>query len=192
MTDISNNIALKSNVGDGIANTGYELGGKMYLFHQTPPLLGKDLMQFVPLVAGDSCYEPFAGEGAFYNAFPSFVSSDWSEITRGRDYKDYKGSYDWVISNPPFKVPNKKGVLKNAIYPLLLEFAKTAKKGIAFLVSDYGFNSLTPVRIAKMASLGFFLQSLTTCAVKKWRGRYYFLIWMKEPSNFLTCLQGTY
>jgi len=183
MTDISNNLT---------NNTGYELGGEMYLFHQTPPLLGKDLMQFVPLTVGDSCYEPFAGENAFYSNFPTFVSSDWSEITRGRDYKDYKESYDWVISNPPFRMPNEKGVLKNAIYPLLLEFAKTAKKGIAFLVSDYGFNSLTPVRIAKMASFGFYLKSLTTCAVKSWRGRYYFMIWMKSPSNFLTCLQGTY
>jgi hypothetical protein len=187
MTDISNNIALKGN-----NETGYELGGEMYLFHQTPPLLGKDLMQFVPLVAGDSCYEPFAGEGAFYNAFPSFVSSDWSEITRGRDYKDYKGSYSVVITNPPFRVPNEKGVLKNAIYPLLLYFAERATKCIAFLVSEYAFASLTPVRIAKMASFGFFLHSITTCAVKSWKGRYYFLIWMKEPSNFLTCLQGTY
>mgnify|MGYP003651940682 CR=1 FL=1 len=183
MTDVSNN---------GVANTGYVLGGDMYLFHQTPSKLGADLMQFVPLVAGDTCYEPFAGECAFYNAFPPFVSKDWSEITRGRDYTDYKGSYDWVITNPPFRVPNEKGILKNAIYPLLLYFAKRATKGIAFLVSDYGFNSLTPVRIKKMAESGFYLHSLTTCAVKNWRGRYYFMVWTKEPNQFLTCLQGTY
>jgi hypothetical protein len=172
--------------------TGYELGNEMYMFHQTPSKLALDLMPFIPLVANDVCYEPFAGENAFYNALPDFVNKDWSEITRGRDYKAYKGSYDWVITNPPFRMPNEKGVMKNAIYPLLLEFAKTAKKGIAFLVSDYGFNSLTPVRIAKMATLGFFLKSLTTCAIKNWRGRYYLMIWTKEPSSFLNCLQGTY
>ena len=173
-------------------NTGYELGGKLYLFHQTPFKLAQDLMPFVPLTVGDTCYEPFAGEGAFYNAFPTFVSKDWSEITRGRDYKDYKGTYDWVLTNPPFRMPNDKGVLKNAIFPMLLHFAERAKKGIAFLVSDYAFASLTPVRIAKMAKLGFYLQSLTICAVKNWRGRYFFILWTKEPSNFLTCLQGTY
>jgi len=173
-------------------NSGYTLGSEMYLFHQTPALLAQDLMKFIPLAEGDICYEPFAGENAFYDALPPFVSKHWTEITRGKDYKDHTAPYDWVITNPPFKVPNDKGVLKNAIYPLLLEFAKTAKKGIAFLVSDYAFNSLTPVRIAKMATLGFYLKSLTTCAVKEWRGRYYMLVWTKEPCSFFTCLTGTY
>ena len=183
---------MNSNIDISNNNTGYELGGEMYLFHQTPSKLALDLIPFIPLVAGDACYEPFRGEGAFYNTFPDFVSKDWSEITRGRDYKDYKGSYDWVVSNPPFRMPNEKGILKNAIYPLLLYFAERATKGIAFLVNDYGFNSLTPIRIAKMADLGFYLHSITTCGVGKWRGRYYFLVWLKQPSNFLTCLKGTY
>lgn len=190
--DLSNNIALKGNVDNGVANTGYILGGEMYLFHQTPALLARDLMQFVPLAEGDTCYEPFAGENAFYNAFPLFVSKDWTEITRGKNYKNHTAAFDWVITNPPFKVPNDKGIMKNAIFPLLLHFATKATKGIAFLVSDYAFASLTPVRIAKMASLGFYLKSLTTCAVKEWRGRYYFLVWTKEPCSFFTCLTETY
>jgi hypothetical protein len=175
-----------------INNSGYEQGSPMYFFHQTPALLAQDLMKFVPLVEGDKCYEPFRGEGAFYDAFPFFVEKDWTEITQGRDYKNHVGEYDWVITNPPFKVPNDKGVLKNAIFPLLLHFATKATKGIAFLVSDYAFNSLTPVRIAKMASLGFFLKSLTITAVKEWRGRYFFMVWTREPNSFLTCLTGTY
>jgi len=173
-------------------NTGYERGSPMYLFHQTPALLAQDLMQFIPLSEGDVCYEPFAGEDAFYNAFPPFVSRTWTEITRGSDYKNHTAPYDWVITNPPFKVPNDKGILKNAIFPLLLHFATKATKGIAFLVSDYAFNSLTPVRIAKMAKFGFYLKSLTTCAVKNWRGRYFFMVWTREPNSFLTCLTGTY
>lgn len=177
--------------------SGYELGSEMYMFHQTPAELAADLIQFVPLEASDRCYEPFAGENAFYNAFPYFSLrggslKDWSEITLGKCYKDYDKEYDWVITNPPFKIPNDKGILKNAIFPLLLYFAARAKKGIAFLVSDYAFNSLTPVRIAKMKSLGFYLQSLTICAIKEWRGRYYFMVWTKTPTNFLTCLNKTY
>jgi hypothetical protein len=184
--DVSSNIILNGN------NTGYELGSDMYYFHQTPALLAQDLMQFIPLIESDICYEPFAGENAFYNAFPSFVSKDWTEITRGRDYKDYKGSYSVVVTNPPFRMPNDKGVLKNAIFPLLLYFAERATKCIAFLVSDYGFNSLTPVRIEKLKAFGFYLHSITTCGIGKWRGRYYFLVFLKKPSNFLTCLKGTY
>ena len=188
----TNNITLKGNVGNGVSNTGYIFGDEMYYFHQTPALLAKDLMQFIPIVEGDVCYEPFAGENAFYNAFPSFATKVWTEITRGKDYKDFTGEYDWVITNPPFRVPNDKGVLKNAIFPLLLHFATKARKGIAFLVSDYGFNSLTAARIAKMATLGFYLKSLTTCASKEWRGRYYLMLWTKEPNTFLTCLTETY
>jgi len=175
-----------------INNSGYELDTDMYKFHQTPADLAADLMRFVPLESSDRCYEPFAGDDAFFNAFPNFVTKNWSEITRGRCYKDYKEEFDWVITNPPFKIPNEKGVLKNAIFPLLLYFAARAERGIAFLVSDYAFNSLTPVRIAKMASLGFYLQSLTICAAKKWRGRYYFMIWTKEETNFVNCLTKTY
>lgn len=190
--DLSNNITFKGNISGGVANTGYERGSPMYLFHQTPAQLALDLMQFIPLVAGDTCYEPFAGEDAFYNAFPPFVSKDWTEITRGRDYKNHKGSYSVVVTNPPFRMPNEKGVLKNAIFPLLLYFAERATKCIAFLISEYAFASLTPVRIAKMAKFGFFLKSITITAVKNWRGRYYFLVWTKEPCSFLTCLKGTY
>jgi hypothetical protein len=175
-----------------INNTGYEIGNDIYDFHQTPKQLAKDLMQFIPLVERDKCYEPFTGKNAFYDAFPSFVEKDWTEITKGRDYKNYVGEYDWVITNPPFKISNDKGVLKNAIFILLLHFATKAKKGIALLVSDYVFNSLTPVRIKKMASLGFYLKTLTICAVKEWRGRYYFMVWTREPNNFLNCLTGTY
>ena len=172
--------------------SGYELGSEMYMFHQTPAELAADLMRFVPLEASDRCYEPFAGEDAFFNAFPVSLRTGWSEITRGRCYKDYDKEFDWVITNPPFKIPNEKGVLKNAIFPLLLYFAARAKKGIAFLVSDYAFNSLTATRIAKMEAMGFYLQSLTTCAVKEWRGRYYLMVWTKTPTNFLTCLTKTY
>jgi len=166
--------------------------GNVYLFHQTPPKLALDLMQFIPLVKDDVVYEPFAGEDAFYNAFPHYVHKDWSEITRGRDYIDYKESYDWVITNPPFKLPNDQGVSKNAIFNLLLYFAERASKGIAFFVSTNGLNSLTPYRIAKMNALGFYIQSLTVCAVKEWRGRYYFIIWIKQPSSFFNCLLPTY
>ena len=178
-------------------NSGYEIDNEIYDFHQTPAELAADLMRFIPFQLGDRCYEPFAGKDAFFNAFPDFSLrggslKDWSEITRGRDYKDYNKEYDWVITNPPFKIPNDKGVLKNAIFPLLLYFAARAKKGIAFLVSDYAFNSLTPIRIAKMEALGFYLQSLTFCAVKEWRGRYIFMVWSKTTTNFLTCLTKTY
>jgi len=71
-----------------------------YLFHQTPKNLAKDLIPFVPLVEGDRVIEPFKGEGAFYDALPTFVQKDWAEIQQGRDYQTLTSEYDWVITNP--------------------------------------------------------------------------------------------
>ena len=75
-----------------------------YLFHQTPTECAKDLMAFVPLVEGDILLEPFKGEGAFYNAFPDTHTKLWAELEQGVDYKTITEPYDWVITNPPFRL----------------------------------------------------------------------------------------
>lgn len=175
-----------------------------YWFHQTPILLAADLIKFVPIVAGDTLLEPFKGEGAFYNSFPDHTNKIYSEIEEGIDYRDLKAEHvDWVITNPPFKLPVKiikkhggkeerQFLLKNAIFPLLVHYSLIAKKGIAFLVSDYALNSLTTRRLQKMKEAGFYLKQMIVCGAKKWRGRYYFLIFTKEPCNFMTGLLTTY
>jgi hypothetical protein len=163
-----------------------------YYFHQTPFALAKDLMEFICYEDGDTLYEPFKGEGAFYNCFPVTTNNIWTEITEGKCYKEFTEEVDWVITNPPFKLPNEKGERKNVIYPLLLHFTSIAKKGIAFLVSDYGLNSLTTKRLNQMKEAGFYLQKLIVCGIKKWRGRYYFMIFTKKPSDFISGLLTTY
>jgi len=49
-----------------------------------------------------SILEPCRGGGAFYDQFqePKF----WCEITEGRDFFDFQGKVDWVITNPPFSI----------------------------------------------------------------------------------------
>jgi hypothetical protein len=164
-----------------------------YWFHQTPAKLAADLIEFVPIIAGDSILEPFKGEGAFYNSFPDHTNKIYSEIEEGIDYRDLKTEHvDWVITNPPFKLPDQNGKMKNSIFPLLVHYSLIAKKGIAFLVSDYALNSLTTRRLQKMKETGFYLKQMIVCGAKKWRGRYYFLIFTKEPCNFMTGLLTTY
>jgi hypothetical protein len=158
-----------------------------YLLHQTPRKCAADLIPFVPLVAGDRVLEPFAGEGAFYDQLPDFVEKDWCEITRGRDYKDYDKDYDWVVSNPPFKVDNK-----NAVWTLMDYYTQRAKKGVAFLVSDYGFTTLTPVRQAILKERGWGLTGLTMVNIKKWRGRYFLMVFEKDKPSAMTYLPGSY
>ena len=67
--------------------------------------------------------EPCRGEGAFYTAMQEYKSSrlcksirvseerqstnddvDWCEISEGKDFFDYNGKVDWIITNPPYSI----------------------------------------------------------------------------------------
>jgi hypothetical protein len=156
-----------------------------YYFHQTPVDLAKDLMVHVPLAESDRLLEPFRGEGAFYNNFPVNNPKDWSEITDGRNYIDYTGEYDWVISNPPFKLDGETGRV-NAFWKLLDYYTDRAQKGVAFLGNDTCFQTLTPKRLQHLVSKGWSIQKIVVCSIKKWRGRYFFMIIEKKPVSLYT------
>lgn len=163
-----------------------------YEFHQTPAALAKDLIATLPLLPTDKLYEPFKGEGAFYDNFPEANPKDWAEITKGRDFRTHETTYDWVISNPPFRVDDfgtKKG---NAIFPLIDYFTDRATKGVAFLVNDQGLGTLTRNRRQVLRAKGWDITNITMCEVKKWRGRYYFITFQPSQQTCLSFLPGAY
>jgi hypothetical protein len=162
-----------------------------YLFHQTPEQCAKDLIAQVPLQEGDRVLEPFRGEGAFFNNFPSFVEKDWAEITQGRDFKDIVQEFDWVISNPPFRLETGSSRV-NSFYYLLDYYSRRAKKGIAFLGNDYCLATLTPKRLDELRSRGWSITKIVVCCVKKWRGRYFFVILEKDKPSVVSYLLPTY
>jgi len=162
-----------------------------YLLHQTPKELAKDLMHFIPLVEGDKVIEPFKGEGAFYDCFPAFVNKDWAELEQGRDYTDLSGNYDWVITNPPFRLDN--GVKQvNSFWFLLDYYTQRTNKGIAFLGNDSCFCTLTPRRQAILKERGWKMTKVVVCSIKKWRGRYFFFILQKQGEGFMDFLPSNY
>jgi len=163
----------------------------IYLFHQTPDELAKQLILEVDLHDDDIILEPFRGEGAFYNNLPEYVKKEWCEIEDGRDYKDHEGHIDWVISNPPFKLEHDRGRI-NSFWYLIDYYTDRVSKGIAFLGNDNCFSSLTPLRIKKLNDKGFYINKIVVCSVKKWRGRYFFIVIDKKPSNFYKCIQGSF
>ena len=162
-----------------------------YLLHQTPIELCRDLIKYVQMQETDRLYEPFKGEGGFYNSFPAANPKDWSEIQQGRDFKDYVGEYDWVITNPPFRLQHEEGRI-NSFWYLLDYYTSRAKKGVAFLGNDRCFSALTPRRMEILKQKGWCINKIVVCAVRKWRGRYFFIILEKKPSDFYTSLLTNY
>lgn len=162
-----------------------------YLFHQTPRDCAKDLMQFIPFQDGDTVLEPFRGEGAFYDAFPNTVIKDWAELEQGRNYIDVSGSYDWVITNPPFKlqIHNKQ---VNSFWFLLDYYTQRTHKGIAFLANDACFGTLTPKHQLILTERGWSITRIVVCNIKKWRGRYFFIILEKNKVGFVNYLLTNY
>ena len=162
-----------------------------YYLHQTPPELAKELIKSVPIGDGDFLLEPFRGERAFYDNFPENNPKDWCEITEGFDYKDYNGNYDWVITNPPFQL--EEGTKRINAFWLLLDYYSTrAKKGIAFLANERCFSTLTPRRLSILKERGWYIHKIVVCSVKKWRGRYFFIVFTKQENPFYDYLLKSY
>jgi hypothetical protein len=161
-----------------------------YLLHQTPEDLAKELIQMCPLEDGDLVLEPFKGEGAFYNNFPPTVQKDWAELEEGKDYTLVQ-TCDWVITNPPFQLDTGSKRV-NSFWFLLDYYSTRAKKGIAFLANDNCFSALTPNRIKSLTDKGWYIQKIIVCAVKKWRGRYFFIVLQKIPCTFYSTLLTNY
>ena len=161
-----------------------------YYFHQTPPTLAKELIKQLDISPNDVLCEPFRGEGAFFNHFPVANSKVWAEITEGRDYKDVSG-YDWVITNPPFRL-DTGGKRVNSFWYLLDYFSTRANKGIAFLANDRCFSSLTPRRMEALRGRGWNITKMIVCSVKKWRGSYFFVVLEKGKQAGLDFLPGNF
>lgn len=157
---------------------------EIYFFHQTPPELCKELVKQIGLKEDDIIFEPFAGEGAFVKAFPNEANVIITEIEDGKDYKSVnleERHIDWVITNPPFRLERTEGRRTNAFYELCEYFAGKTRKGFAFLGNDYCLATFTPKRIKYLQEeKGVYISKIIVCNVKKWRGRYFFVIFRNK------------
>lgn len=153
---------------------------ELYYFHQTNYILAKKIIDNTDWYDGEVVCEPFKGEGAFYDQLPSNVIKKYAEIEDGIDFRDLDYSnVDTIISNPPFRLDDGDK-RKNAFFDILMFYAKTPVKRVIFLCNDYCLGTLTPNRLIKLNNEKLFINSLTTCAVKKWRGRYYIITFGRE------------
>jgi len=65
---------------------------------QTPIEVCKDLISNFPIKG--KILEPCKGDGNFLKVLPK--GTQWCEIKEGKDFMDYNGKVDWIITNPPF------------------------------------------------------------------------------------------
>jgi hypothetical protein len=186
---------------------------EVYHFHQTPEALCKELVKHIPdFTTEDVVFEPFMGEGNFVRAFSDTQNLITTEIQDGTDYKsiDLETTLiDWVISNPPFRLeePDGEGATKrvNAFFKLTEYFAGKTNKGVAFLGNSDCLSALTPPRLKKLyEEKHVYIYKIVVCSVKKWRGRYYFIIFknrytreeehyeIKERFNFFDFIEGSF
>jgi hypothetical protein len=163
-----------------------------YYFHQTPSELCKLLIEKVDIVSGDSILEPFRGEGAFYDNFPNDCIKYYCEIEEGLDFRSFNNKVDHIITNPPFRLVDENNKKVNSFYYLLNYYADKFNKNLCFLGSDQCLCSLTPKRMKELNDRGLYLHKIIVCSIKKWRGRYFFMIFKKEQCNFIDYINGSF
>ncbi len=66
----------------------------------TPSNVAKKIIEYFN--PAGVCLEPCKGSGAFYDLMPE--PKEWCEITEGRDFLEYTGYVDWIITNPPYSI----------------------------------------------------------------------------------------
>lgn len=159
-----------------------------YFQAQTPRDLAKLLIEKIPLVSGDVVWEPFRGEGAFYQQLPSFVHKDWSEVEDGRNFVDYKKRVDWIVSFPPYKDITNMPTLKpneSVFFQIIEHFVirKLARKGIVLLANKECYMSITPKRMDWLHANGWRIQKQVLCNLKNWRGRFMFIFLIHDDAD---------
>ena len=152
-------------------------------FHYTNEQMVKDLLLITPISGKDTVLDAGSGKNKVW--FNNFLCKEKyeCEIEDGCDFLSWNKRVDWVIGNPPYHIG----------WEFTNKALQVADKGIAWLVNNVELNSLfTPRRQEIIRNNGFYLQSITIVSDKRWFGRYYYLIFTKQPNNFTSWKRKTY
>lgn len=134
--------------------------------HYTPPKLAARLIALVPISPDETVIDPAAGANrVFYNQFRVERRIAY-EIETGADFLATPLEYDWAITNPPCHL----------LWQFMEKASVEARRGFAFLLNINGLNSLTPRRLQLLGQRRFALRLLHICQVRRWFGRYYFVV----------------
>ena len=149
----------------------------------TPEDISKDIISNLNINKTDTVLEPFRGEGSFYNQLPD-CKKFYCEKDENINFFDWQDKVDWIVSNPPFKilVDDKP---KNGLVPIIEHSLKITNKGFGYLVNHNLFNALTVRRLNLWKASGFTITYIKVYEIKKWFGRYFFILFEKDKSGIL-------
>lgn len=154
-------------------------------FHYTNEQMVKDLLEYTPI--SGSVLDAGSGKNKIW--YKILKDEEYSkevyecEIEDGIDFlTQWDKKVDWIVGNPPFHLG----------WAFIDRASEIAQKGIAFLGNLNFWNSCLPNRFEILKERGFYLQKIHIVQDKRWFGRYYYLIFTKEPNNFISWNKKTY
>ena len=148
-------------------------------FHYTNEQMVRDLIAITPIKG--SVLDAGSGKNKVW--FNNLSGEKYEcEIEDGVDFLEYDKKVDWVVGNPPFHLGWK----------FLEKASDVAMGGVAFLGNLNFWNSCLPNRFELLKQKGFYLQKIHIVQDKRWFGRYYYLIFTKDPNNFISWNTKTY
>jgi hypothetical protein len=155
-------------------------------FYYTNEQMVKDLLAITPI--SGSVLDAGSGENKVW--FNNLSGEKYEcEIEDGCDFYKWDKKVDWVVGNPPFK---DRADGNNLIASWIEKASEIANMGMAFLINHKVINFLTPRRLENLKEKGFYLQHIRIVSDKRWFGRYYYLIFIKNPNNFISWNIKTY
>ena len=123
----------------------------------TPIAVASNMIKSIPAIEGEHWFDPFRGGGVFYDNYPVNVVKDYTEIAEGKDFFQYSGKADVIVSNPPFslidKVLKKTFELKPRVFSYLLLHG-----------------AMTPRRMEMIQKAGYGMIQIHSCKVFDWYG----------------------
>lgn len=130
----------------------------------TPDWLARDILNHFP-VSG-SFLDPSRGAGAFYDQCEADIK-DWCELSEGRDFLEYQGRADWIVTNPPWSLMRQflvKGmeVANNIVYLTTINHYTTKRRMLDIKQMGFGVKEIfcVPTPPKPWPALGFQLAAV--------------------------------
>jgi hypothetical protein len=130
------------------------------VFYTPSSLVKIHLEKFNDIPEGSIIYEPFYGNGAYYNEMKNKYTNCeilYTEIELGLDFFSFDNKVDYIISNPPYSIIDKVFEKSVSLKP----------KIISYLI---GFGNITTKRLEYMNKNGYFVSDFHLTKVYKWFG----------------------